>query len=507
MISQTSQLSTHAIYALEGESIPTRTARCAPLTVLIVSRAVNSSVENSRRKRSLPDIAHDHTPERDSKEHGSVVASTSALVSVPGTKRGPPCLSLVFCSASHTASYVSNLAKRAETRKCPVCGEHIPLRLLGQHYTLESSRVQTILDHVGDLECFSDPHALAHAQYVCHPCTHSRWIDTVVLEYIFTQSLHRSSARRRATLQHREGSTAFAARLEKTLSSIKRRRKARNMALRVVTRDEDDVPVARKGKGRARATTEQCPICLQDVEGDLDVIEAHVDACLAHTELHRPGGGMDTEDDGNAPRNVEDNGGDDVWEESETPDGVRRLRLRQGARADAAALGFVVGDRTVDDVDDEIDVEGDDLSAFGAVQFTEADVLTDGGDSERSRHDSAWRVAETDVDVAIERARHAKDPETQITAFESKVRLLMVSQSSFLHVDMGLIIEISQGAPADGTAFGCRICLELYSEPTVSVGCWHVCCSACWLRCLDASGVCPICKRITTRSDLRRIYL
>lgn len=328
-----------------------------------------------------------------------------------------------------TASFVSNLAKRAETRECPVCGEHIPLRLLGQHYTLESSRVQTILDHVGDLECFSDPHALAHAPYVCHPCTHSRWIHTVVLEYIFTPSLHRSIARRRATLQHREGSTAFAARLAKILSSIKRRRKARNMALRSVTRDEDDIPVAGKGKGRARATAEQCPVCMQDVEGDLDVIAAHVDACLAHAELHRPGGGIDTEDDGDALRNIEDNvddGEDDVCEESESPDGVRRFQLRRGARAGAAALGFVVGDRTVDDVDDEIDVEGDDLSAFGAAQFTEADVLTEGGDSEQSRHDAVQRVAGTELDWAIERARHANDSQTLIAALESKVRLLTV---------------------------------------------------------------------------------
>jgi hypothetical protein len=57
-------------------------------------------------------------------------------------------------------------AKRAETRECPICRELIPLRLLGQHYTLESSRVQAILDHIGDLEGYSDPHASAHSQYV-----------------------------------------------------------------------------------------------------------------------------------------------------------------------------------------------------------------------------------------------------------------------------------------------------------------------------------------------------
>ena len=320
---------------------------------------------------------------------------------------------------------MSDPAKRAETRECPVCREHIPLRLLGQHYTLESSRVQTILDHVGDLECFSDPHALAHAPYVCHLCTHSRRIHTLVSEYIFTQLPHRSIARRRATLHHREGSTVFPARLEKAISTIKRRRKARNMALRSVTRDEDDVPVTGKGKGRSRPTAEQCPVCMQDIEGDLDVIAAHVDACLAHAELHRPGGSMDVEGDGDAPQNIEDNienGEDDVWEESETPDGVRRLRLRQGARAGAAALGFVVRNRAVEDVDDEIDVEGDDLSAFGAAQFTE------GGDSEPSKHDSVRHMAEAEVevDLAIERARHAKDSQTLIAALERKVRLLTV---------------------------------------------------------------------------------
>jgi len=67
---------------------------------------------------------------------------------------------------------VPYVAKRAETRECPICRDPIPLRLLGQHYTLESSRVQAILDHIGDLEGFSDPHASAHAQYVNSLYTH-----------------------------------------------------------------------------------------------------------------------------------------------------------------------------------------------------------------------------------------------------------------------------------------------------------------------------------------------
>jgi len=180
--------------------------------------------------------------------------------------------------------------------------------------------------------------------------------------------------------------------------------------------------------------------------------------------------------------------GDDPWEESETPDGVRRLRLRAGARAGATALGFVVGHEDVEDVEDEIDVEGDDLGAFGAAQFTEADVLAESGQSDLLRHDTSRRTAEVEADLAIERARLGRDSQALIAALERQVRLLM-------------------GAPADGATFGCRICLETYSEPTVSVGCWHACCRACWLRCLNATGVCPICKRITVTGDLRRVYL
>ena len=46
------------------------------------------SVENSRSKRSLPDIADDPAPGYDAQEYSSVVASTSTHVVSPCTKRG-----------------------------------------------------------------------------------------------------------------------------------------------------------------------------------------------------------------------------------------------------------------------------------------------------------------------------------------------------------------------------------------------------------------------------------
>ncbi|KAH8984262.1 hypothetical protein EDB92DRAFT_1887878 [Lactarius akahatsu] len=428
------------------------TCSVLPIAMRAISTSKSiSSVTASRRgkKRALEDLATDPEGECDTDAHG-IVALTSA-----------------------TATSIKR-AKRAETRECPICGDHIPLRLLGQHYTLESTRVQTILDHVGDLDAFSDPHAPPHAP---------------------------SLARRRAASSYiSETSAVCASRLTKTLGSIKRRRKARNMALRTATRDEDDLPLAGKGKARAGAR-EQCPVCMQDVEGDPDVVAAHIDACLAHAELGLAEGHADDSDmDGDVPQYVnvdgyaEEDGDDDVdlWEESEAPDGVRRLRLRGGCRATAAAaaaLGFAVGDRTAADIEDEIDVEGDDLGTFGAAQFTEADVLAEGSDrTVPGHHDMGRHAGVVGLDLEIECARHGKDPQELISALESKVQRLATAAS-------------------EGSALGCRICLEAYSEPTVSTGCWHACCSACWLRCLKATGVCPICKRITVAGDLRRIYL
>ena len=49
-----------------------------------------------------------------------------------------------------------------------------------------------------------------------------------------------------------------------------------------------------------------------------------------------------------------DEGDDDPREESETPDDMWRFRLK-----DVTALGFIVGNKAVDDMEDEIDVKGD----------------------------------------------------------------------------------------------------------------------------------------------------
>jgi hypothetical protein len=65
----------------------------------------------------------------------------------------------------------------------------------------------------------------------------------------------------------------------KIIHNIKRHRKQRHIKLRDMTKDEEEDDTRRlpcDGSGQTL-----CPVCLQNVRGDQDVMEAHIDACLA----------------------------------------------------------------------------------------------------------------------------------------------------------------------------------------------------------------------------------
>jgi hypothetical protein len=105
-------------------------------------------------------------------------------------------------------------------------------------------------------------------------------------------------------------------------------------------------------------------VCLSALPGEQDAVDAHIDSCLAHAV-------MAAED---AAARVElttpDDGSEDGWQEIEV-DGA--VRLRPGGRALQAAGIQVRGGH--EDVEDEIDIDGDDADAFGAAQFTERDIV------------------------------------------------------------------------------------------------------------------------------------
>jgi hypothetical protein len=210
-------------------------------------------------------------------------------------------------------------------------------------------------------------------------------------------------------------------------------------------------------------------------------------------------------------------------------------------------------------VEDDIDIDGDDQDTYGEAQFTEGDILpvdetlaapldedvnveierdkTDDADAaQKSLRDL---IAETKVivrqatlgdssgsnspvvlpgrtpvsmdvekiDSIIADARQKRNTKALITALEEKIQRL-VRVSSMTKNSFGLTLLLQESIHvSSSTTLLCRICLEQYTEPTVSTGCWHTCCRECWLRCLGSTKLCPICKRITGATDLRRVYL
>ncbi|THV08307.1 hypothetical protein K435DRAFT_814771 [Dendrothele bispora CBS 962.96] len=392
---------------------------------------------------------------------------------------------------------------RAETRPCPICNEPIPLRLLAKHADLEASRVDELISNVGSTETWIDP-------------------------YEFDPNNNFASTSTMSLSSPRSTSTTTTTRL------IQRNRKQRHAKLREMTREDDEGyshTTTRRGR-RGHGQDFVCPVCLTTLQGDEDVLDAHVDACVAGE-----GRRLEEERERRAREEAASRAAAAEQENVQWEDDAG------GHVGDVTGTGFHTRDPNAQDVDEEVDIDGDDATIFGNAQFTEGDILSpssqsasrtrepsqddtpidiEGGDDETeeqpektlrdliaegkaTRHQGASSdspevvklkveevigVAESDkLDLAILNARRKGNQTALVTALEDKLNLLESMRVS------------------SSTSLLCRICLDPYNEPTVSTGCWHTCCRECWLRCLGSTKLCPICKRITAAMDLRRVYL
>ena len=67
---------------------------------------------------------------------------------------------------------------------------------------------------------------------------------------------------------------------EKIIHTVKRHRKQRHAKLKEMAKDEEE---GNSGRDSWLIGNEiVCPVCSATVRGDEDVVDAHVDACLAH---------------------------------------------------------------------------------------------------------------------------------------------------------------------------------------------------------------------------------
>ncbi|KAN0097569.1 hypothetical protein V8E55_002015 [Tylopilus felleus] len=389
--------------------------------------------------------------------------------------------------------------KRAETRPCPACSEHIPIRLLALHAQLEMQRVEDIIRHIGDVEVLAEVDNLEEG-----PSVSKRRSALKARQSLSAlQPLPRISDLSASILANADTTPTA---IERAITFITRRRKARHVRLKELAKEEATW-VVQHGAGDVGpdgvAAGIVCPVCSQPIRGDRDVVETHVDACLAYesrrTQVERERERTVGLIRGNEEVEVDVDMGWDAAEEEST--GIRVI-----TNANLQGTGIHIRPSTMD-TEDDIDIDGTDDVMFGDAQFAEADVVKVESEDldwvqnvdSRSNHDQKTRASTpTDVsslsqpgtsgedmgklDLAILAARSRGDNLALIVALEAKLNAM----------------------PAPAT---CRICLSPYVDPTVSTGCWHTCCATCWLKCLGATKLCPMCQRITGASELRRVYL
>jgi hypothetical protein len=163
------------------------------------------------------------------------------------------------------------------------------------------------------------------------------------------------------------------------IKTVKRRRKQRYHRLREMIQGHDEDARCGGGGGGGEVV---CPVCLETVFGDPDVAEAHVDACLVHA---MPSG---HERSGRPSRTRATDGANLTG--LIYPTLIEEL---SGIEVCVTASGFHVRDTNHEDVEDEIDVDGDDEEVFGRAQFTEVDILS------ASRSMSSSRELETPIEI------------------------------------------------------------------------------------------------------------
>ncbi|KJE89329.1 hypothetical protein CAOG_00824 [Capsaspora owczarzaki ATCC 30864] len=299
----------------------------------------------------------------------------------------------------------------------------------------------------------------------------------------------------------------------------------------------------------------RCPICDQVLRGDMDRINAHIDKCLgqpreagnaaaaaaADTNANSGGAAMARLDALDAAAETSNGNAFDTYEwcgqtrvratallaqnqgalhilsssapppPSSAASGAHPLHSGSGLYASTTGTGTEM-DVNDQDEDEDLDVDQDDSAVYGTAQFTEHDLemVNTAGTTATSMTDASGTTASAALSLPAPAGAPADS--SSGTAAAVAVAAAGSEQASSASIVMQSLKEMirdlqTQLASSTVAAHKCLICMEPYTNPAVSINCWHVHCQQCWLATLGAKKVCPQCNIITTPAHLRRIYL
>ncbi|KAL0092414.1 hypothetical protein J3Q64DRAFT_1214970 [Phycomyces blakesleeanus] len=277
----------------------------------------------------------------------------------------------------------------------------------------------------------------------------------------------------------------------------------------------------------SNSSAQVCFICNQALHGDSDAVNLHIDHCLAN--LNSSVEPEDTEDEpmiDNTENESRENSGAGTsplsarWEEYEWA-GQTRVRATSMMEGGYRGAGFATTSKE-EDVDEDLDVEDDDAAQFGESQYTERDIVVNSDDDNENasalremvsggmtRGSTATASVQDGDEGEVDSPRSGFEETVSDAGWERHLthsnQMNSNSGQSRLVVD-SLKARIQQLEAASRSVPRCLICLEGYKTPLASIVCWHVHCEQCWLQTLGSKKLCPQCQKITTPSDLRRIY-
>ncbi|CAH1393067.1 unnamed protein product [Nezara viridula] len=243
-----------------------------------------------------------------------------------------------------------------------------------------------------------------------------------------------------------------------------------------------------------------CPICNENVYGNMQQLNNHVEICL------RKHGSFDVQDEEETV-DVEGEGDYDDYEWS----GQGRLQVSPvvlGRYGGVCERSFQNSEVDEDEGVGELVVDRDETSHYGPIQYTDADlVISLAVDNNEEKDKSLLEsnaVKQTIVHLKDGNAVSKKNENSPED--EEPIKIDSVENKQIIEALKSRIRQLEAGHSSE-MKFMCLICKDQYVKPLISIGCWHVYCEQCWLHTLGAKKLCPQCNMITSPSDLRRIYL
>ncbi|KAI9283359.1 hypothetical protein BY458DRAFT_530983 [Sporodiniella umbellata] len=298
---------------------------------------------------------------------------------------------------------------------------------------------------------------------------------------------------------------------EETLEKLQKNRQKRTDILKHLNQNKQpltDSEIAHQiSLEEEQPEVQTCFICNQQLFGDLEVINLHIDRCLTGSEQ---GQQQEQEQQTQFPQPSE-TPSDEQWVEYEWA-GQRRVRATAMMEGGYGGAGFATTSKkeAEDDEDEDLDVEDDDAEQYGETQYTERDILV----NEDEDNEDAFALREMVSGGAIRSppnsGRQGFEETVSSTGWDKHINIHNGSTTgndqSKLVID-SLKAHIRQLEVASRSSPHCLICLEPYKTALTSIVCWHVHCERCWLQTLGTKKLCPQCQKITTPADLRRVYL